>query len=48
MLNATRFKDNRIGIREALLSIWWLGKAEYLHRLRKWYNEQYHYDDETL
>lgn len=48
MLNATRFKDNRIGIREALLSIRGLGKAEYLHRLRKWYNEQYHYDDETL
>ncbi len=48
MLNATRFKDNRIGLREALLSIRWLGKDEYLHRLRKMYNEHFHYDEETL
>lgn len=48
MLNVTRFKDNRIGIREALLSIRWLGKEEYAHRLRKMYDEHFHYDEETL
>lgn len=48
MLNATRFKDNRIGIREALLSIRWLWVDEYQHRLRKFYNEHFGYDEETL
>lgn len=48
VLNITRFKDNPIGRREALLSIRWLGKEEYAQRLRKMYDEHFHYDEETL
>lgn len=47
-LNTTRFRDNPIGIREALLSIRWLWVDGYAYRLRKMYDEHYHYDEETL
>lgn len=48
MLNATRFKENRIGIKEAIISIQLLGKQQYAHLLRKMYDEHFHYDEETL
>lgn len=47
-LNATRFKDNPITIREALLTINWFGIEDYIHYLKQWYDEEFHYDEETL